>query len=522
MADINKVGGADETNKDVISHRHPEYNGISSIWDFFLLSYHGGEAYTAANLFRYFKEGQEEFNSRVARSYRENHSRRVVDLINSYLFKEAPIRRTKNERLERFIEDADGKGNSLDHVMKEVSQFSSVLGRVYIVCDKKALPEEERTGTQADNLKTTPYIYIVYPQDMLDISIDEFGVVRWALVREQERRGEESIFTAESVLKPRYRLWEKGKWSLYDEGGKEVDSGETGIDIVPIIPVDHERRTVYSGQSLIADIAYLDRAIFNNWSRLDTIVCDQTFSQLIFPIEGMMSAVIEDKELREQFMALATNRVLLYSMQAGVPPQFISPDASQAEFILNMIQVQVKQLYASLGLQGEIATEVKQTTGVAKAYDFDKLNKLLANKADNLEAAEERLFKVVDKWLGLSGKPDIEVSYPDEFDTRGLVDELNIAERVTLLEVSDALNKALYKNIAGKALPHAPKELVKEIEKEIDEGRDKTMMMDDALKDNIDQRPANAPRSRDRVSNPKQSDYPTPTRTQSKQKAERP
>ena len=72
--------------------------------------------------------------------------------------------------------------------------------------------------------------------------------------------------------------------------------------------------TQYEGQSLIGDIAYLDKAIFNNWSRLDTIVCDQTFSQLIFPVEGLpIQDVTNDHELIDQFIQLSTKRALLFS-----------------------------------------------------------------------------------------------------------------------------------------------------------------------------------------------------------------
>lgn len=513
--------------KNVTLKRHPEYAGMATVWSFFLQSYLGGEEYIRQNLVKYFKEGDDEFQGRIARAFRENHSRRVVDLINSYLFKEMPLRTTENKQLQKFIENADGKGNSLNHFMKSASQFSAALGRVYLIVDKKPLDESEVTGTQADNLKTTPYVYMVYPQDMLDISIDDFGAVRWAFIREMARVGEEDFYEAESSLRCRYRLWEKGKWTLFNEGGKAIDSGKTGLDIVPIIALDNEERSDYSGLSLIADIAYLDKAIFNNWSRLDTIVCDQTFSQLIFPIEGMMAEVIENKELREQFMTLATNRVLLYSVQAGTPPQFISPDASQAQFILDMIQVQVKQLYASLGLQGEMTTEAKQTTGVAKAYDFDKLNKLLANKADNLEAAEKRLFTIVKKMFG-NIVADISINYPDEFDTKSLIDELTIAERVALLEISNILNRELGKNIAQKALSHAKKSLIEDINKEIDELPDKITEEEPELKvkeygtyepNPLGNKDKNNPRSSTHISNPKQPDYPTPTRQQSKEKA---
>lgn len=459
----------------IITRRHPQYSQWIDKWEFFYLTYYGGESYSDEHLFKYFKEGEDEFIGRQRRAYRENHSRRVVDLINSYLFKEPPVRRYESELIAKFIDNADGRGGTLDHFMKTASQLSSALGRVYIVCDRKKLPEEEATGTHADNINplAQPYVYLILPQNMLDIGIDDYGAVTWALVRELYRPGTESFYNASQTVQYRYRLWEKGKWTLFDNDGTITDAGETGLEFVPIVYLDNEELILnpYAGLSLINDIAYLDRSIFNNWSRLDTIVCDQTFSQLTFPIEGLLNEIIDNNELRDQFMKLATNRVLFYSNQADARPEFIHPDASQAQFILDMIQVQVKQLYASIGLQAEMATETGKQSGVAKAYDFDKLNKLLANKADNLEQAENQIFKVVGEWYNVSGT-SVRVNYPDEFDTRGLTDELDIAERLVLLDVSDTLMKEFNKMIAAKALPKAERETLDIINKEIDDNVD--------------------------------------------------
>lgn len=524
----------------VVSRTHPDYYTEEVDWEFFLQTYKGGEIYIQNNLHKYFKEGDAEFAARTKRAYRENHSRRVVDLINSYLFKEKPLRDVSDdEKLNKFITNADGKGGSLNHFMKIASQASSVLGRIYIVVDKKPIPEGERTGTAADTLKSDPYCYIINPQDMMDIAIDDLGNVLWAIVRETYRRDENDLLMADDVQRYRYRLWEKGKWSLFDEDGSLMESDENGLESVPIIILDNEEKSKYSGQSLIGDIAYLDRAIFNNWSRLDTIVCDQTFSQLIFPIEGMLQEVIDNPELREQFMTLATNRILLYSGQAQLAPQFISPDASQAQFILDMIQVQVKQLYASIGLQAEGASNGKtDSSGVAKAYDFDKLNKLLANKADNLEQAEAKLFEVVKDWM--DNKSKVSVQYPDEFDTRGLADELSTAERIALLDLSDTLMKEVGKGIAAKAVPMASAEIIKainyDIEKRIDEKRKRMDEMDSlTLKNaqqlsvqpkkfggkddgNTDTKTANNPDGK--IVNPRQQSYPQPSKSKSQQKGE--
>jgi hypothetical protein len=459
MADSKKI-------LPIIQKRHPEYETMKPEWDFWLGSYRGGKSYIKENLDQYYKEGDEEFKDRRNRSHRENHCRRVVDLVNSYLFKELPTRDVQSDIFEKFKKNADGRGKTLTQFMKRASAFASVLGRVYIVMDKMPLPEEVVTGTHADNLENIPYCYLVYPQAMKDISFDENGKIRWALV-EETRRDDEDPFESTGDIVTEYRLWFPGGWILYSSEGNLLTQGENGLPSVPIVTLNNEEDSEYQGMSLIADISTLDRAIFNNWSRLDAIICDQTFSQLIFPIEGLTSEVITDPNLREQFLTLAMNRVLLYSSQAAMPPSFISPDASQANLILSTIEQQVNQLYASLGLSSEVGTEVNEASGVSKAYDFDKLNKLLAGKADNLEQCENEIIELLAGWTNTT--IDGEVDYPDEFDVKSLADEIRMAQELALLNISATFQKEIEKLVVAKALPKAKKEVIEKIHQELEE-----------------------------------------------------
>lgn len=457
----------------LIERKHPEYLAQAPIWEFLLDSYNGGEAFVKSNLFRYYKEGDEEYKGRQDRAYRENHTKRVVDLFNSYLFKEPATRKNENELVNDWIDNVDGKGTGINKFMKQVSLYADILGRVYVVMDKKPLPEEDRTGTHADDLKTLPYMYVLFPQDIMDLAFDEEGRIKWVLVRES-KRDDDDPFTSTGDVTAQYRLWQKGSWKLYDAKGALIDEGETGLNVVPIIPFDNqETDSEYVSKSLVEDVAYIDRAIYNNWSRLDVIINDQTFSQLIIPVEAMVLQEDDESEdgeesLKEQFLTMGTKRIFLYSATASQPPQFISPDASQAQLILETIQIQTKQLYASMGLAGETATEVKAQSGTAKAYDFDKLNKMLATKADNLEQLENYLFDLFGKWMG-QDNIEVEVDYPDEFDVKTLMDELAEAQELFLIDVSKTFNKELKKNIAAKAMPKLDSKKMQVIIDEIEE-----------------------------------------------------
>lgn len=453
----------------LLTRTHPTYAESTLEWNFWEQSYRGGPKYIKANMFQYYKEGDQEFKDRCKRAYRENHSKSIVDKTVSYVYKDGPTRRTDSELLKKFFKNVDGKGKSMDQFMKMVATWAAVFGRIYIVMDKAEMPEEKRTGTALDNLGQIPYLYILFPQEVPDIAFNKDGSVKWALVKE-EVRDDDDPFSSSGDLVDQYRLWEAGKWTLYSDDGTEKDSGSTGQNAVPIIAVDSEESlSAYNGGSLLTDIAPIDRAIMNNWSRLDTIVNDQTFSQLIFPIEGAaMTDMLDNEEMRDQYFTLATNRVLLYSAAAGhqVKPEFISPDASQAEFILSMISRQIKHLYSHIGLGASTGEEVKPESGISKAYDLDELSKLLAAMADNLEEAEDRIVDLFSLWT--NQKVEAEINYPDDFDVRTLSEEIAQAQDLATLRISETFMKEIEKRIAQKALPKAFTETQEKIEKEIE------------------------------------------------------
>ncbi len=457
---------------ELIARRHPKYTTALNEWEFFQASYLGGRGFLDTHLTKHRNEGDEEYKARQDAAYRENHVKRVVDLISSYLFKEDAKRESSNDLLNTFFANFDGKGTTVRRFMKTVDLWASIMGRMYIVMDKRQLSADEQTGTAADNInpEAQPYCYMVFPQNVMDFALDEVGNFKWILIRETYR-DDSDPFSSSGDEADRYRLWRPKAWDLYNDKGELIESGE-GPKIIPIVAVDSESKNEYEGQSLIGDTAYLDRAIYNNWSRLDSIVADQTFSQLIFPIEGLPADIAKDQKLRDEFLTLATNRVILYSAMAQAPPSFISPDASQATFILDMIVTQVKQLYGSQGLQAETGTEVKQQSGVAKSYDFDKLNKMLIAKADNLQNAEVKLVKIFASWIEIANI-ECEIDYPDNFDVKTLIDDIAVAQELVLLNISQTFTEKLFKAIVQKAMPKMSNEDRSKIFEEIEADQQK-------------------------------------------------
>lgn len=106
----------DKQIKDLVARRHPEYEKKKEHWDFLASTYAGGRGWFTDNIFRYFKEGDQEFKERVERAYRFNHTREVVNLINKYLFKEDIHRNIEEapEQIRNFWKRATRQNASID------------------------------------------------------------------------------------------------------------------------------------------------------------------------------------------------------------------------------------------------------------------------------------------------------------------------------------------------------------------------------------------------------------------------
>ncbi|HHT4259133.1 TPA: phage portal protein [Klebsiella variicola] len=472
----------DKEIQDLVNRRHPDYKLRKEHWDFIASTYAGGRTWFADNIFRYFKEGDEEYRERLDRAYRFNHTREVVNLINKYLFKE-DIQRCVDDApksVKEFWKRATRQNMNIDDFMAEVDLQSSIYGRIWVVVDSTVSGDIE---SQEDQKKEDgrAYAYWVSPQQMLDCAWDEEGNLNWILICEIGR-DDEDPFKSSGKEFLRYRLWTKESWYLFKEDSKRTrtgtrakavleDFGKHDLGMVPVFPVDCMGlgESPYFSPSLIDDIAYLDRAVANYLSNLDAIIQDQTFSQLAIPVQSLLPGDENHKKVLE----FGTKRVFTYDGENGAQPFFLSPDPKQASMIISTVQQIINEIYHSVGVAGERTKQdnakgIDNSSGAAKLYDFQRVNSLLINKSSRLQRAENMLMKLVATWMGEELPEDEElVTYPESFDIRGLTDEFGVAQNLQLLSAPDSVRRYQMEILIDKIFPNLPKDKLAEIEKDL-------------------------------------------------------
>lgn len=481
-----------------LDRRHPEYNGMLPHWAFLKAAYLGGRDWFDTNIFRYHKEGESEFADRKQRAYRFNHTKEVVELVQKYLFK-APVSRSLDgapETVKKFWKHSTRDGMGIDQLMRMVSTGNAITGRVAVVVDNN-FPEpapvaegEAKTApislAQAEAGNYRVFAYVVSAENILDYAFDEEGdgELLWIKLREIYRDDRDPI-NSSGEIQTRVRLWTRDNWGLYEEyteGPKSarsskrkvrlLASGTHDLGFVPVKLADH----VISGEpyragGLIDDIAYLDRAVANYLSNLDAIIQDQTFSQLAIPA----TAILPGDNMFQKVVDLGTKRIFVYDGGSGstAKPEFLSPDPKQAGVILTVINKIISEIYHTIGLAGERtkqdnAVGIDNSSGVAKAYDFERVNSLLLSKAQSCEQIENWIVKTVQAWNGEAEPADPLVTYPTTFDVTQLSDELVTAEALAKIQAPVELRRQQMRQIVDKIFPQLKKELRDTIAKDID------------------------------------------------------
>ena len=469
--------------------RHPEYNANVSHWSFLHACYNGGRQWFEANVFRYLKEGDKEFKDRIARAYRFNHTREVVDLVQKYLFKASIARNADKAPAEvlEFWKRATLSGLDIDQLIRQAGTGSSISGRVAIVVDNN-MPVIDSAVSKADakRLGVRVYAYVVPTMDILDYAWDEDGDggLLWVKLRELTRNDADPFNDTGEIIE-RQRLWTRNEWFLIEtrieksdnpqqqppETTLIVDQGVHDLGVVPVIFLDHMMTdNSYFVPSLIEDIAYLDRAVANYLSNLDAIIQDQTFSQLAIPAQN----ILPGEDGYDAILEFGTKRLFIYDAGTGstAKPEYLSPDPKQAGVILSVINKIINEIYHTIGLAGERTKEdnavgIDNSSGVAKAYDFERVNSLLLSRAAICQRIENKIVEMVLRWHKKPPTDDL-VTYPKTFDVMRLADELVTAEALAKIDAPKEVRRLQMEALIDKMFPQLKEELRSGIKKGIE------------------------------------------------------
>ena len=388
------------------------YDTYQKRWKYLLESYMGGEEYRKAQyLTRYQLETNSEYLARLNNTPLENHCASIVSVYKSFLFRTEPEREFNNiegmPELEDFLKDADMDGRSLNAFMKDVATFSSVFGHCFILVTKPNVGAITRAEEQ--QMGARPYVNLLTPLVVLD----------WKFTRSANGRYDLSYFRYLEDVNASVRTvkeWTKEviKTSIVDVDNNVITAETTepnGLDEIPVVIAYNQRSPLRGlGISDLSDIADLQRFIYNNTSEAAESMRLDTHPSLVATNETRVGTGAGSLILMPD------------NMDPGLKPYVLENSGASIESIYKSIQHTTSVIDKIANTGAVRTTEARNSSGIAMTVEMELLSAKLSEKADNLELAEEQMWKLWCKYMGV--EYTVEIDYPGSFNVRDSQSEI--------------------------------------------------------------------------------------------------
>lgn len=388
---------------DIALEAHPLYQTMRPRWKFLLNAFMGGQTWSSAGyLTRYSYESETEYQERLAHTPYDNHCKNIVQVYNAFLFRESPEREfgtiATDPALESFLADADLEGRSLDAFMKDVSTYSSVFGAAWMLLVKPQTNALTRADELAQNVR--PYLNLLTPLAVLDWRWERapsgvYYLTYFKYIEDQEFRGR-TVIKEWTEFDITTTVLDDAKRAMVE---KVVEINELGK--IPAVIVYTQRSGMRGvGVSDIDDIANMSLGIYNEYSEVEQSIRISGHPSLVktADVEAVAGAgaIIQmpdglDPGLRPYMLAVATDTGAIY----------------------NSIQNKVDAIDRMANTGAVRAKSTRTLSGVAMEVEFSMLGARLSEKADNMELAEENMWRL---WAEYQGRVwDGTIEYPDNF-----------------------------------------------------------------------------------------------------------
>jgi hypothetical protein len=450
-------------DKEFLKSKHDLWHANISNWEFYIRSYLGGNDYrNGYYLHRYILETPEEYDQRVRHTPVDNHCKNVVQIYTSFLWRVPPTRDygdlDGDSQLQSFTVDADLDGRNFNTVMREVQMNASIYGNCWVVIDKPQSNAKTRAEELAQDIR--PYVSIYTPENIVNWNYKRSASGRFYLdllvVIEDvnSQRAIIKVFTQETISTYEFEDYAEENSNTEPKLLDEIPNPLGVIPAVNVYNLKGNKRPI--GISDLADVAYLQQSIYNDYSEKEQLIRLANHPSLVktpnVEASAGAGAIIEIPE----------------DLDASLKPYIIQPSGQNLDGIMKVIQTKIDAINRITHMGSVRATESKVNTGIALRTEFQLLNARLSEKADYLENAEEQIWSLFARWQ--DKKWNGKINYPDSFDIRDWADDLNFLQMAKASGIkSEIFNKELDKQIAESVI--SDDEAVKAIKDEIDARR---------------------------------------------------
>ena len=185
----------------------------------------------------------------------------------------------------------------------------------------------------------------------------------------------------------------------------------------------------------MADIADLQKAIYNELSEIEQLIRLTNHPSLVktpsVNASAGAGAVIEMPE----------------EMEPNLKPYLLQPSGQNLQGLMGSINHKVESINRIAHTGAVRTTKQAVSSGIALQTEFELLNARLSEKADNLQIAEEQIFRCYAMFQDATF--DGEINYPDSFNIRDYATDLAYFQQAKAINIeSPTLQKEIDKEIA--------------------------------------------------------------------------
>ena len=401
-------------NQD-LAKRNDLYNNYIDYWKFLIDSYVGSKDYRDGGYLQgYQMESQGEYDDRLTNTPLDNHVKAIVAIYNAFLYRKPPKRDfgsiSNDPGLNDFLQDADLDGRTFDSMMRDVSTFSSVYGHTWVVVDKPQSTAYTRAEELSQGIR--PYVSIYTPENVFD----------W-----QYRRQPNGVYVLTYLKVYEGRQDGRDTYRIYTQDTIQVisvdveNSNDTVMEFevpntlgtVPAVCV-YSQRSPHRGVGIsdVGDVADMQRAIYGELSEAEQLLRLTNHPSLV-------------KTNSTQAAAGAGAIITMpEDLNGDLKPFLLQPSGASIDGLLNSLKHKIESIDRMAYMGGIRSIESRRLSGVALATEFQLLNAKLAERADNLEFAEENIWRLYARWQGSVW--DGEINYPDTFNIQDRYNDMNM------------------------------------------------------------------------------------------------
>jgi len=174
-------------------------------------------------------------------------------------------------------------------------------------------------------------------------------------------------------------------------------------------------------------------------------------------------------------------------LEPNLKPYLLQPSGQNLQAIMESIKNKVESINR-IAHTGAVRTQKTGiSSGVALQTEFELLNARLSEKADNLQIAEEQLFRLYAMFQNTTF--DGEIDYPDSFNIRDYASDLIYYQQAKSLSIgSPTFNKEVDKEIARAVVDDDDKlnQIFDEIEAQAEVGQ---FTQDEVIQETVAEEP---------------------------------